>query len=182
MITKDRLFGLLAVVSALVLTGCSAMQLESLNALSEDTPENAPKGYHTFKRAQKYENEGDLKMARYMYCNAADLGHPEAPQICSKYSVLITFIQATQAKQSGQPYENIAKAITKRVCKASQYGSPAQDLCSQMQNKTAVNQINLLEQYGNAIIAELNQQQEKINKERFETEFKNIQSFDIEDI
>ena len=123
----------LAVTASIMLTGCAEL-LEKTAGLSEDTPANAPKGYHTFNNAQRDLSNGNLSLATFNFCNAADLGHPQAHKECSKYTIIQeALLIHDQAKELSKNF--LASRARTHICKVEKYGDPAKSLCSKI--KTA---------------------------------------------
>ena len=85
--------------SFLFLAGC-AQTFETLNSIGEETPPNAPPGYHSFVKAQKAEKLNNKKSAAVNYCTAADLGHPEAKSKCLKFAYLASVEDPTYICQA----------------------------------------------------------------------------------
>lgn len=82
---KKRLPLLLISSLCMALSGCAQMN-EGLASLGKETPKNAPPGYHSFIEAQQYEKNGEFYWAAIDYCNAAELGHPQAKAKCIELS------------------------------------------------------------------------------------------------
>ena len=81
MSSKLLLLTIVLACTGMLTTGCAQIG-EGLSALGKPTPENAPPGYHSFESAKQHEQANDLSAAAFNYCNAAELGHPQAKQKC----------------------------------------------------------------------------------------------------
>lgn len=96
----------------LILSGCAQLG-EGLYSLGQETPENAPRGYHSYKVAQTFERQNDLSLAAFNYCQAAELGHPKAKSKCINFS-----------------YRAAAKGDVSDICKAKLVDQQAASLCT----------------------------------------------------
>ena len=96
----------------LMLSGCAQFG-ESLYSLGQETPENAPEGYHSYKMAQSMEQQNNIPLAAFNYCQAAELGHPKAKSKCLNLS-----------------YRAAEKEDVTNICKARGIDKKADQLCS----------------------------------------------------
>ncbi len=103
-----------------VLGGCSSM-LEASYGLGVDKPADAPAGWASNREGLRYEREGNFDSAKIAFCNAAELGHPEAKMRCEKY----TLIEAAKVyfNEKNSRYSEIV------VCSAKEYGPTAKSIC-----------------------------------------------------
>ncbi len=93
----------------LLLSGCTAEQIEKLHD-DGSAPPGSPPGYYNYKEAQKWEAENNIGLAEDSYCNAAKLGHPDAIDPCVKYA----FLYARQSPLKicdAAPYDEEAKVL-----------------------------------------------------------------------
>lgn len=82
---KKKLPLLLISLLCVTLSGCAQL-MENLNSIGQETPKNAPPGYHSFEYAKKLEKQKEFNQATANYCVAAELGHPQAKSKCIQLS------------------------------------------------------------------------------------------------
>lgn len=91
--------------------GCSSLRVRpdqwSTQHNWKTTPENAPPGYHLFNDANAAAQRKDYAKACENFCDAAEVGHPQAKQKCIDYA----YLAATRIEIGGLRY----------VCNASQF-------------------------------------------------------------
>lgn len=120
MLQKLALTGSVLVLGSVLLTGC-AQTFESLNSLGQETPPNAPPGYHSFKKGQQGEKSNDLASAAVNYCNAAELGHPHAKSKCLEFAYRAALkdpIMICQAYTVDQKADQICGLVTMKKTRA----------------------------------------------------------------
>ena len=112
---------ILAAASAILLGGCANV-MEATYSLGADAPANAAPGWASYREGMRYEREGNVDLARFAFCNAAELKYPGAAQRCEKYTLLKAARIMFKDKES-RFAENV-------VCGAKDYGLTAAMLCS----------------------------------------------------
>ena len=122
---KIKLPLLLISLPCMTLSGCAQL-MENLNSIGQETPKNAPPGYHSFELAKQSEKQNDLGLAATNYCTAAELGHPQAKAKCIEFSFRAAVTNPLdicgarefdkKAKQlCGSPFRDKTKAEIKAV-------------------------------------------------------------------
>lgn len=142
---KRQLLHKLVISSAILLiSGCAQLGEDLLSLKAEnDKPAGAPPGYFSYKKAEQWVQKNDYEMAAFSYCQAAELGHPDAKTYCVKYAFLS------------------ARANTGDVCKAEDYNETAKAACKEFWqgNRNSANE--MVWDYSKKILAE----EEKIAQE-----------------
>ena len=128
---KIKLPLLLISLLCMTLSGCAQL-MENLNSIGQETPKNAPPGYHSFELAKQSEKQNDLGLAATNYCTAAELGHPQAKAKCIEFS--------------------FRAAVTNPldICGASEFDKKAKQLCGSLfrdENKTKAEIKAVVNQY-----------------------------------
>ncbi len=128
---KKKLPLLLISSLCMALSGCAQL-MENLNSIGQETPKNAPPGYHSFERAKQLEKQNDLSFAATNYCTAAELGYPQAKAKCIEFS--------------------FRAAVTNPldICGASEFDKKAKQLCGSLfrdENKTKAEIKAVVNQY-----------------------------------
>lgn len=112
--------------------------LDSMNASILNIPSDAPAGYASYLTGQQKANSRDFNMARFNFCNAAELGYEAAKAECSKYSIIDA---AVEISANNYDLKLAANLVRMKVCDAAKYGNPAKDMCEKL--KTAGDQTTI---------------------------------------
>ena len=128
--SKSVLLLAFGAVAGALLSGCAQIN-DQLSTIGKTTPENAPPGYHLFNDANAAAQRKDYAKACENFCDAAEVGHPQAKQKCIDYA----YLAATHIEIGGLRY----------VCNASQFDKKADNFCSRY-NKSLFNSASKREQ------------------------------------
>lgn len=147
------LFTLTAVSAALF--GCSAAQLEQVHGMLGDTPKGAQPGYHMNRLGDDHLRKGEFGFAADYYCRAAELGHKEGAQMCSKVTVLANSQSAAKSyAKNGASASTVIE--TKKICAQAKYGNPAKEVCEKLNAADNQGRVKILTDIYNKVAAKLN--------------------------
>lgn len=131
----------------ILLTGCSGAGIsESILSLGKG---DAPPGYFNFRFAQQFADKKDFKSAAVYFCNAAELGYPQAKQRC---------VESAYVAAINNP---------KSICEAANYDKQANDLCRNLKNSSSKdNSENLVEQKIREVATAKEKAKEEVKKRK----------------
>jgi hypothetical protein len=128
----------IAATSTILLSGCASM-LDSMDAATLGLPDDAPAGYASFLKGQQYLGNRDFSMAKFSFCNSAELGYNKAKSQCAKYSVVNASLRHSNSSSSAR---FVATSMRTAICDVAQYGEPAKSLCAKIRTMGDTEVIN----------------------------------------
>lgn len=120
-----------------------------------DTPKGAQPGYHMNKLGDDHLRKGEFGFAADYYCRAAELGHKEGAEMCSKVTVLANSQSAAKSyAKNGASASTVIE--TKKICAQAKYGNPAKEVCEKLNAADRQGRVKILTDIYNKAAAKLN--------------------------